>query len=428
MKNNKNCKCEINGLSHTNGEDKTKGCGGNLQEKQKKYRKFLWYALVGTLLSLFILIYGTMKDHIPDEIFVYADEETDWETFFQEPLISYDDTVEVSQNGSYQIRCKWLGVLPLKTIKVHTVEKQEVLVSGSPVGIYMETKGVLVIDSGEIMDREGIRRTPAEHIIQSGDYICEIDGKVLTGKRQLMQLVRENQGEPMELQVIRHQETIKLEMTPVETEDGSYKLGIWVRDNIQGIGTLTYVEPDGTFGALGHGISDTDTGERLEISDGDLYRADILSIRKGTAGTPGELRGVINYREENRIGTICGNSQYGIRGQMEPGKYTESMKKIPTGLKQEIQTGKAEIRCDIGDGIREYQCEILEIDSNARDTNKCFVLRITDDDLLSRTGGIVQGMSGSPVLQNGKLIGAITHVFVNDPTKGYGIFIENMME
>ena len=399
-----------------------------MQEKQKKYRKFLWYALVGTLLSLFILIYGTMKDHIPDEIFVYADEETDWETFFQEPLISYDETVEVSQNGSYQIRCKWLGVLPLKTIKVHTVEKQEVLVSGSPVGIYMETKGVLVIESGEITDREGIRRTPAEHIIQSGDYICEIDGKVLTGKRQLMQLVRENQGEPMELQVIRHQETIKLEMTPVETEDGSYKLGIWVRDNIQGIGTLTYVEPNGTFGALGHGISDTDTGERLEISDGDLYRADILSIRKGTAGTPGELRGVINYREENRIGTICGNSQYGIRGQMEPGKYTESMKKIPTGLKQEIQTGKAEIRCDIGDGIREYQCEILEIDSNARDTNKCFVLRITDDDLLSRTGGIVQGMSGSPVLQNGKLIGAITHVFVNDPTKGYGIFIENMME
>ncbi|MCB8597730.1 SpoIVB peptidase [Oliverpabstia sp. DFI.9.49] len=399
-----------------------------MQEKQKKYRKFLWYALVGTLLSLFILIYGTLKDHIPDEIFVYADEETDWETFFQEPLISYDDTVEVSQNGSYQIHCKWLGVLPLKTIKVHTVEKQEVLVSGSPVGIYMETKGVLVIDSGEITDREGIRRTPAEHIIQSGDYICEIDGKVLTGKRQLMQLVRENQGEPMELQVIRHQETIKLEMTPVETEDGSYKLGIWVRDNIQGIGTLTYVEPNGTFGALGHGISDTDTGERLEISDGDLYRADILSIRKGTAGTPGELRGVINYREENRIGTICGNSQYGIRGQLEPGKYEESMKKIPTGLKQEIQTGKAEIRCDIGDGIREYQCEILEIDSNARDTNKCFVLRITDDDLLSRTGGIVQGMSGSPVLQNGKLIGAITHVFVNDPTKGYGIFIENMME
>ena len=170
-----------------------------------------------------------------------------------------------------------------------------------------------------------------------------------------------------------------------------------------------------------------DTGERLEISDGDLYHADILSIQKGTAGTPGELRGVINYREENRIGTISGNSQYGIRGQLDPGKYTESMEKIPLGLKQEIQTGAAAIRCDIGDGIREYACEILEIDANARDTNKCFVLRITDSDLLSKTGGIVQGMSGSPVIQNGKLIGAVTHVFVNDPTKGYGIFIENMM-
>lgn len=387
----------------------------------------MWYALAGTLLGLFVLIYGTLKENIPDELFVYADEETDWETFFDDPLISYDETVEVSQNGSYQIRCSWLGVLPLKTIKVNTVEKQEVLAGGSPVGIYMETKGVLVIDSGEITDREGIRRTPAEHIIQPGDYICEIDGEVLTGKKQLMQLVKENQGEPMEMQVIRHQETIRLEMTPVQTADGSYKLGIWVRDNIQGIGTLTFVEPDGTFGALGHGISDVDTGERLEISDGDLYHADILSIQKGTAGTPGELRGVINYREENRIGTISGNSQYGIRGQLDPGKYTESMEKIPLGLKQEIQTGAATIRCDIGDGIREYACEILEIDANARDTNKCFVLRITDSDLLSKTGGIVQGMSGSPVIQNGKLIGAVTHVFVNDPTKGYGIFIENMM-
>ena len=351
-----------------------------MQERQKKYRKFLWYALAGTLLGLFVLIYGTLKENIPDELFVYADEETDWETFFDDPLISYNETVEVSQNGSYQIRCSWLGVLPLKMIKVNTVEKQEVLAGGSPVGIYMETKGVLVIDSGEITDREGIRRTPAEHIIQPGDYICEIDGEVLTGKKQLMQLVKENQGEPMEMQVIRHQETIRLEMTPVQTADGSYKLGIWVRDNIQGIGTLTFVEPDGTFGALGHGISDVDTGERLEISDGDLYHADILSIQKGTAGTPGELRGVINYREENRIGTISGNSQYGIRGQLDPGKYTESMEKIPLGLKQEIQTGAAAIRCDIGDGIREYACEILEIDANARDTNKCFVLRITDSE------------------------------------------------
>lgn len=153
------------------------------------------------------------------------------------------------------------------------------------------------------------------------------------------------------------------------------------------------MEPDGTFGALGHGISDVDTGERLEISDGDLYHADILSIQKGTAGTPGELRGVINYGKKTGSERSAGNSQYGIRGQLDPGKYTESMEKIPLGLKQEIQTGAAAIRCDIGDGIREYACEILEIDANARTRTNAFVLRITDSDLLSKTGGIVQGRS-----------------------------------
>ena len=357
-----------------------------------------------------------MKDHIPDEIFVYADEETDWETFFQEPLISYDETVEVSQNGSYQIRCKWLGVLPLKTIKVHTVEKQEVLVSGSPVGIYMETKGVLVIDSGEITDREGIRRTPAEHIIQSGDYICEIDGKVLTGKRQLMQLVRENQGEPMELQVIRHQETIKLEMTPVETEDGSYKLGIWVRDNIQGIGTLTYVEPNGTFGALGHGISDVDTGELLHIDDGDLYQAQIVGIQKGSSGSPGELSGLIHYEAEKIIGSIEKNCEQGIYGRLSELPEELGLRKMEVAYKQELEIGPASILCCVDGTVREFDAEITRIDMNHEDTNKSFVIQVTDSELLELTGGIVQGMSGSPVIQNGKFVGAVTHVFIQDST------------
>lgn len=154
-----------------------------MQERQKKYRKFLWYALAGTLLGLFVLIYGTLKENIPDELFVYADEETDWETFFDNPLISYDETVEVSQNGSYQIRCSWLGVLPLKTIKVNTVEKQEVLAGGSPLGFNMETKGVLVIDSGEITDREGSARTPGRTYYPAGRIIsARLTEKSLQGK------------------------------------------------------------------------------------------------------------------------------------------------------------------------------------------------------------------------------------------------------
>mgnify|MGYP002264357713 CR=1 FL=1 len=416
-------------MSHTNGEDKTKGCGGNLQEKQKKYRKFLWYALVGTLLSLFILIYGTMKDHIPDEIFVYADEETDWETFFQEPLISYDETVEVSQNGSYQIRCKWLGVLPLKTIKVHTVEKQEVLVSGSPVGIYMETKGVLVIDSGEITDREGIRRTPAEHIIQSGDYICEIDGKVLTGKRQLMQLVRENQGEPMELQVIRHQETIKLEMTPVETEDGSYKLGIWVRDNIQGIGTLTYVEPNGTFGALGHGITDIDTNELINIASGEFITTRVLNITKGESGEPGKIQGTIENQQN--IGTISKNSKFGIYGRVDnlSSLNVDTSKEMEVALRNEIQLGKATILCSLDNQKpQEYEIEIQKIYTENNYDNKSMQIKVTDQKLIEKTGGIIQGMSGSPIIQNGKFVGAVTHVLVNNPQEGYAVFGDIMLK
>ena len=399
-----------------------------MQEKQKKYRKFLWYALVGTLLSLFILIYGTMKDHIPDEIFVYADEETDWETFFQEPLISYDETVEVSQNGSYQIRCKWLGVLPLKTIKVHTVEKQEVLVSGSPVGIYMETKGVLVIESGEITDREGIRRTPAEHIIQSGDYICEIDGKVLTGKRQLMQLVRENQGEPMELQVIRHQETIKLEMTPVETEDGSYKLGIWVKDDVAGVGTLTYIKEDGSFGALGHGISAASGNDVLALKDGYLYETCITQITPSSIGSPGEISGVIRYGDATRLGEITKNSPVGIFGTMT-GTQTLDLqgKTYPIAYKQEIKREDATILFGEEEAVTAYQIVIDQIHYEPKEKNKSFVFHVTDPKLHDTMGGIVQGMSGSPIIQDGKLIGAVTHVFINDPTKGYGIFIEEML-
>lgn len=414
-------------FSHTNCKQESRKDVTDLQERKKKYRRFLLYCLAGSMVSLLVLLYGTVKENIPDELFVYADSRMDWDSFFEHPLITYEEAVETAGKGSYQIKCSWMGI-PLKTVKVHTLEEKEVFISGSPVGIYMETEGVLVIESGEITDQDGVLRTPAEHIVQPGDYICQVDGKDITGKKELIQLVKENQGEPMELQVLRHQEKILLELTPVQTQEGSYKLGIWVRDNIQGIGTLTYVDEQGKFGALGHGISDVDTGERLEISGGDLYCAEILSVQKSFAGSPGELKGVINYKEENRIGKISGNSLYGISGTLNHTKNIEELEQFPIGLKQEIVKGKAMIRCDVGDGIQDYESEILEIDTNAKDTNKCFEIRVTDERLLEQTGGIVQGMSGSPILQDGKIVGAVTHVLVNDPTRGYGIFIENMLE
>lgn len=400
-----------------------------MNERKRKYRIFLCCCLVVAFVGMGFLIYETAKEDVPDEIHVYANQQINWEEVFHNPLIRYDSSVEASRNGSYRVECRLLGMIPLKTVKVSLAEEQEVYVGGSPVGIYMETKGVLVIDSGEIRDMDGISRTPAEHIIQPGDYIRSVDGEELENKKQLIGLVSKNQGEPMEMEVMRRNEMITLALTPVRTEDGTYKLGIWVRDNIQGIGTLTFTTQEGEFAALGHGISDVDTGERLEISKGELYEAKILSVQKGAVGSPGELRGVIDYEDSRVLGQIEKNNANGISGTLKKEKQSDFKGELyPIGLKQEIQTGTAIILCDVGEGIQEYEIEITEIHWNAKDSNKSFVIHAVDERLQELTGGIVQGMSGSPVIQNGRLVGAVTHVLVNDPTRGYGIFIENMLD
>lgn len=393
----------------------------------KKYKRFLWCCLAVSFFGMGILIYTTARNEIPDKIQIFAKEETDWDQVFSNPLVTYDPSVEVSQNGSYRVGCRLFGIFPLKTVKVTTIEQQEVYASGSPVGIYMETKGVLVIDSGEVRDADGISRMPAEHIVQPGDYIRKVDGQELTSKSQLMDMVKENRGESMEMEVMRHEEMITLALTPVRTDDGTYKLGIWVRDNIQGIGTLTFVDEEGNYAALGHGISDVDTGDRLEISDGELYHAQILSIQKGADGNPGELRGVIDYEDSQKVGNISQNSSNGITGCLEK-KEGINEQAYEIGLKQEMEKGPAQILCDVDGKVKAYDIEITQIDWNEKDTNKSFVIHVTDKDLLEKTGGIVQGMSGSPILQNGKLVGAVTHVFIQDSTSGYGIFIENMLE
>ena len=242
-------------------------------------------------------------------------------------------------------------------------------------------------------------------------------------------MVKNNKGEPMELEILRNKQILTRSMKPIKTDDGSYKLGIWVRDNIQGIGTMTCVTEQGSFVALGHGISDIDTGKQLNISNGTLYNTKILGIQKGAVGNPGELKGVIDYRETEKIGNIMVNSTIGIRGMLFNKKDQDLIgQRYPIGLKQEIECGPAQLLCDVGDGTTYYNIEIEDIRYHAKEENQNYKIIVTDENLLKKTGGIVQGMSGSPVIQNGKLVGAVTHVLVNDPTRGYGIFIENMLE
>ncbi|GAA6265540.1 SpoIVB peptidase [Ruminococcus sp. f11] len=399
--------------------------------RRKKYRFFVICCLALDLLAIFWLGYKYLDRKIPDEIQISRDsgESTEDVTeVLSAPLVTFEKAVTVSQDGGYILPCRLLGYIPFKEVKVTPVDEQEIYVSGSTIGIYMETEGVLVIDTGEIEDQNGEMKEPAKNLVRQGDYIVSFNGEKISTKRELINDIAGLDGEEVTLEVKREGESVPVSVTPVKDTKGDYKLGIWVRDDTQGIGTLTYVDQNGRYGALGHGISDIDTAQLLNIRNGALYKAQILAINKGSKGNPGELAGFIRYDDRNILGSIEINSKNGIYGQFYKGAEDGiTLKKMPVAYKQDVKTGEASVLCNVDGEVREYQAEIKRIDLNHEDTNKSFVIQITDEKLLEKTGGIVQGLSGSPVLQNGKMVGAITHVFVQDSTSGYGIFIENML-
>ena len=393
--------------------------------RKRKYRYLILAFLALDLMLMGWLGYRLLDRKIPDQILVDHENSREVAGLLERPFVSFVDAITVSGKDSYTLHCRVFGVIPFKDVKVKHTTAKEVYVSGDAVGIYMQTKGVLIIDTGEILSESGETEEPARDIVKPGDYIVAFDQNRIQCKQDLMEDLAALDGDSVMLKVRRGKETIPLSLTPVKDKEGKYKLGIWVRDDTQGIGTLTYVDEDGRFGALG--ISDVDTGELLSIADGNLYDAQILGIRKGEKGNPGELSGLIRYDADNILGEISENSKNGIFGIMDAWRMKNlDLKKIPIGYKQDLKTGPASILCCTDGEVKEYAAEITRIDMNHEDSNKSFVIRITDKELLEKTGGIVQGMSGSPVLQNGKLFGAVTHVFVQDSTGGYGIFIENM--
>ena len=397
--------------------------------RKKKYRRFVLWCLALDLLVMGYMGYSCLDRKIPDEIYVSEKGGQNVEELLKRPFLTFDEAVPVSGNGSYLLPCRLLGVIPFKQIKVTPEVQRSIFVSGSTVGMYMETDGVLIIDTGEILSEGGETKEPAKNIVKPGDYIVALNDEKISRKKDLIDDLKKLEGEEVILDVVRNGKTVPVSITPAKDKQGEYKLGIWVRDNTQGIGTLTFVDEKGNYGALGHGISDVDTGELLEIQNGALYQAQILGIQKGAKGSPGELSGLIRYEPGKIIGSNETNSKNGIYGHFTGDRKSPiSLKKMPVGYKQEVTEGEASILCCVEDEVKEYQAEITKIDMNHSDTNKSFVIRVADPKLLSVTGGIVQGMSGSPVLQNGKIIGAVTHVFVQDSTSGYGIFIENMME
>ena len=305
---------------------------------------------------------------------------------------------------------------------------ETVLLGGTPVGIYMETDGVMVLSTESMKGVDGEEYEPAAGLVQSGDYIMAVDGEAVTGKAELLDAVEHLDSGNVVLTIQRGEETMDIRIRPVECGPDEYKLGIWVRDNVQGLGTITFVTGQSRFGALGHGIHDVDTNVLMSVDSGTLYKTSIQDILKGEDGNPGTMEGIIVYNNYNILGSIDKNTEAGIYGTVDRiDELFDEQIPIETASTDEIETGSATIRCFVDNELKEYEIQVTDIDRSESEINKGLVIQVTDPELLEKTGGIIQGMSGSPIIQNGKLIGAVTHVFVQDSTKGYGIFIENML-
>ena len=301
--------------------------------------------------------------------------------------------------------------------------------AGIPIGIYVETDGILVVGVGSYENENGQMCAPAKNILQVGDYILEMNDEKVERKAELIDRVAHCEGQPLVLKIRRGENELPVRIEPQADQAGEYKLGIWVRDNAQGVGTMTYVDEQGHFGALGHGINDVDTSTLMDLGEGKLYHTEIIGITRGSSGSPGELTGFIEYDDRNVMGRISENTVRGIFGDCSPEIFTENPNEyMELCLKQDIKKGPAQIICSLGGELKRYDIEILDINLENDNVNRGIVLQVTDKELLAATGGIVQGMSGSPIIQNGKLVGAVTHVLVRDATKGYGIFIEEMLE
>lgn len=342
------------------------------------------------------------------------------------------------------------------------IRVEGVYACGRLTGIYEQTEGVLVVNTTEVTDEDGKKVNPADKKVQCGDYILSVNGRTVADKEELSEavndimkeydesgivesqkeIINENKSDSDEIKseinkrmakikFLRGGKEMSADITPVRMDDGRYYMGIWVKDDLAGIGTITYYTKDGRFGALGHGIGDgTQSGNLLYANSGDLYSMKLTKIKKGKAGAPGEIGGVVYFGKKSHIGTLDCNSNLGIYGQLDSDELSEYAAEdmyYPVAGKDEIHTGSAQMISEISGKLEKYNLEITNIDRKATDTNKGMELKVTDDRLIELSGGIVQGTSGSPIIQDGKIIGAVTHVFVDDPTGGYGICIDEML-
>lgn len=385
------------------------------------------------ILSLFIiLIYVTNITGIPNKIVLFEGEKLDLGTIFgiletKEQIITASSSNKNTNIVSEEkITLSLFNLIDVKDVSVTTIEQTKVIPLGNTIGLKLYSSGVLVIGMTEI---EG--QKPYENSgIEEGDLITYINDKQITTTQELVECVNNSAGNLVYLTYIRDGQEYETSIEPIVTADNEYKLGLWVRDGAAGIGTATYYDPSTEkFAALGHGIVDSDTEKLISIERGELVTTNVINIEKGEEGKPGQIKGTVTSGEA--LGEVYSNTEFGIYGKITSrNKLNINLENsLEVAKREEIEEGDAKVILTLEDGIRkEYNIEIKKIYINNNKDNRSMIIKVTDEDLLKLTGGIIQGMSGAPIVQNGKFVGAVTHVFVNNPTEGYAVFGDLMIK
>ncbi|MBM7869196.1 stage IV sporulation protein B [Clostridium pascui] len=391
--------------------------------------KYIFCFVLSILLFTLVAYYQAFN--IPTTIFIREGEKLESSNIIK---LVQENTVSASSrlnNQSKNVNVSLLGILKVKTIEVKSVpEEIKLYPGGQPVGVKLKTKGVLVIALSDVETSKGKVTSPgAQSGIEIGDNIIEINGDKVTGTEKTSSLVNVAEGKDLNVIIDRQGKTMEKVIKPIKDINGKYKIGLWVRDSTAGVGTLTFYDDDNKiFAALGHPITDVDTGSILPLGSGQIINSSIVSVRKGVKRAPGELKGIF-IDEDIVLGKISRNSECGIFGKANLELKNKYAKKMPIALRHEIKEGPAKIYTTIdGSQPKTYDIVIEKLLPQSAPGPKSMIIKVTDKELLNKTGGIVQGMSGSPIIQDNKIVGAVTHVLINKPDTGYGIYIEWMLK
>lgn len=349
--------------------------------------------------------------------------------------MSLNDPISLSsaQAGQAEMNVKLFGTIPFKKVKINVVPELRVIPGGQTIGVKIKSKGVLVVGHHMVVDSSKDKHSPGQQAgILMGDLITHINGEPLQDISQVAEYAEKagKNGKPLTLTIQRGDQQMDKKLMPAKDEDHHYRLGLYIRDSAAGVGTLTFYAPDHqVYGALGHVITDLDTHTPIPVGDGEIVHSTVTSISRSENGSPGEKRAHF-FKEKQVLGNITNNTQFGIFGNMkELPEYGKMNQSIPVAFSEEVKEGPAQILTVVeGNKVEKYNIEIVHAAKQDVPATKGLVIKITDKKLIEKTGGIVQGMSGSPIIQDGKLVGAVTHVFVNDPTSGYGCYIEWMLQ